>query len=165
MTNIDVGKLRHDMVNLEAGTLTRRRSKLEDTQNAPIVTYKLWPETLARLKEFKSDHPVYFLTSKAGTPLVESRYMGGNDVRHKDLISKQWRGQDGQAKRGVPFKAFRSVGATELEGSKDYGRFSNLYLANSPKSIKDKHYAAPPEELFAEALGWLRTKILGDAVS
>ena len=49
MTNVDVGHLRHDMLDLEAGTLTRKRVKTEDTEGVPSVTYKLWPETVAKL--------------------------------------------------------------------------------------------------------------------
>jgi integrase len=159
MTNVDVGKLRHDMVDLGAGTLTRCRVKTEG-RGSPTVTYRLWPETRELLRQFRSSHPVYFLTSKAGTPLYESRQVG-EDVRHKDLVSKHWRGKDGRAKRGLDFKAFRSIGATELESHRDYGRCAVLYLAHSPKSIKDRHYAAPAQELFDEALTWLRGQILG----
>jgi hypothetical protein len=31
----------------------------------------------------------------------------------------------------------------------------DLYLGHTPASVKDKHYAAPPQELFDEAVGWL----------
>jgi hypothetical protein len=41
------------------------------------------------------------------------------------------------------------------KSSEVYGRFVSLLLEHSPKSMKDWHYAAPPQQLFDSAILWL----------
>jgi len=48
------------------------------------------------------------------------------------------------------------ISATLLETHEVYGRYVHHFLGHSPKSIADKHYAAPSQELFDKALDWLR---------
>ena len=59
----------------------------------------------------------------------------------------------------IPLKAFRSIAATLLESHETYGRYKGHFLGHSPKSIADKHYAAPSPELFDQAVNWLRRQI------
>lgn len=56
----------------------------------------------------------------------------------------------------MPLKALRSVSATLLDSHKDYARCTTLFLGHAPATIKDRHYAAPPQELFDDAVDWLR---------
>ena len=58
-------------------------------------------------------------------------------------------------------KQYRSIAATALESHAEYGRFVSYFLGHSPKSIKDKHYAAPSQKLFDKALLWLKKELLG----
>lgn len=157
MTNADIGQLRADMVDLDAGTLTRKRVKTMEVEGVPVVTYKLWSETVALLRKFKATHPVWMLTSKDNTPLYESRQNDDGTTPKKDLVSKQWK----RIPLPMPFKAFRTIGATLIESHPVYGRFTSYYLGHSPKSIKDKHYAAPGADIFNEAMDWLRGEVLG----
>jgi integrase len=153
--NVDIGQLRKDQVDREAGTLTRRRVKTGDNPQVPTVTYSLWPETLALLKNHWSAHPELALTSKDNTPLWTASVEGDRTPR-KDLILKQWQ----KAKPGIPLKALRSISATLLESHETYGRYVPHFLGHSPKTIAARHYAAPSQGLFDEALRWLHDQLL-----
>ena len=60
-----------------------------------------------------------------------------------------------------PLVALRSVGATILETHEVYGRYAVLWLGHAPRTVAEKHYVAPSQALFEEALLWLRGQILG----
>jgi integrase len=154
MTNADIGALRKDMV--ADGYLTRRRVKTGDNENVPTVTYKLWNETALLMEKFRSEHASLWFVSEAGTPLVENHIVDGK-VKEKDLIGLQWK----RAEVSINLKEFRSISATLLESHDTYGRYVSYFLAHSPKSIKDKHYAAPSPEIFDTALTWLHDKVFG----
>jgi integrase len=156
MTNVDISQLTKEMVDLDRGRLVRRRVKTGEHANVPTVDYKLWPETLELLKHHQSCHPELFLTSMSGTPLWECRFEG-EEVRRKDMIVQQWR----RAKVALPLKAFRSIAATILESHEAYGRYVAHFLGHSPKSMADKHYAAPSQELFDKIMGWLHEQLFG----
>jgi hypothetical protein len=49
----------------------------------------------------------------------------------------------------------RKTSATHIESHKEYGRYKSHFLGLSPRSIADRHYAAPSKELFDEILLWL----------
>jgi integrase len=157
MTSADIGQLTKDMIS--GDKLTRKRVKTAGVKTVPTVTYTLWPETMELLAECGSDHPTLVLTGKTGEALWSSRLEADGSTPQKDMISQQWK----RAKIRPPHKAFRSIGATLLESHKNYGRHVELYLGHSPKSVKDRHYAAPSDEVFGEALAWLRTQLLGDS--
>jgi hypothetical protein len=42
-----------------------------------------------------------------------------------------------------------------------YKFFANHFLADSPRSVADRHYAVPSEAEFFMALDWLRGQIIG----
>jgi integrase len=154
MTNADLGQLSKDMVDLDNGTLTRRRVKTGDIENVPTVCYKLWAETLQLLKQEWSSHSILVLTSTDGTSLYATSFEG-NHTRRKDLIVKAW----SKAEATIPFKAFRSISATTLESHETFGRLVQHFLGHAPQSVKDRHYAAPSQELFNRALSWLHDQI------
>jgi integrase len=155
MNNVDIGQLRKDQIDLTAGTLTRRRVKTGDNADVPTVTYLLWPITRQLLETFWSDHPDLALTSKDNTPLWTASVEGDRTPR-KDLIRKQWK----KAKPGIPLKALRSVAATLLQSHPIFGRCVSLFLGHSPRTVADRHYAAPPQQLFNEAIQWLHDQLL-----
>ena len=51
-TQIDIADLTWQELNLEAGTIVRRRSKTQSHESTPIVSYRLWDETTALLRQF-----------------------------------------------------------------------------------------------------------------
>src|SRR5262249_25043324 len=62
MTAADIGQLKKDQIDLDAGTLRRKRVKTSDNVNVPTVSYNLWPEVIKLLKQCWSDHPTLALT-------------------------------------------------------------------------------------------------------
>ncbi len=160
MTNTDIAELRHTQVS--DGYLTRKRIKLRNRLNAPEVRYKLWPETLDLLMNFKSDDANRWFVSSTGTPLVSNR-MDGDKPKLYDLIGNEWKWY--KTKNAVPIqlRAFRNIGATLLEKHEVYGRPSIVekFLADKPTTIATAHYGAASQELFDKATDWLRVQILG----
>ena len=49
----DIAELHRDEVNWTKGTVTRARSKTRE-RKGPVVTYKLWPETLYLLRKHRA---------------------------------------------------------------------------------------------------------------
>jgi hypothetical protein len=155
MTNVDIGGLRKDMV---AGSyLTRKRVKTEEVANVPTVTYKLWPETINLLRQFRSDHDTLWLASDKGTPLWECYYDEAGKVKTKDLIILAWRrGRNAD----IRLKDYRSIGASLLDDHEVFGRYKLHYLGHSPKSVSDKHYSSPSQVQFDAAMDWMRGQVL-----
>lgn len=162
MTNSDISELRKDMV--KDGILTRRRVKTGDNEAVPTVSYRLWPETIALLNQFKSDHPeLWFVTrsrsGNAGQKLVDHRIVNGQ-VKTKDMIQTNWRRV--AAGQPIPLAKFRSVAAAKLlEGG--HHHFVQHFLGHVPTTIAEENYApmSAASQRFYEALDWLRTAILG----
>jgi integrase len=151
MTSVDIGQMTKDMVDMQRGTVVRRRVKTGHYSQVPTVTYWLWPETLELLREHRSSHESLFLTSADGTALWSARVEGDRTPTY-DLVYQQFK----RAKAPLTLKHFRSISASTLERHEVYGRYVGHFLGHSPKSIAERHYAAPSGELFRQALTWLR---------
>jgi hypothetical protein len=156
-TNMDIANISKKAVDLRKGRLVHKRIKTQEQSNVPTVEYKLWPETLDLLGKFQSNHPDLFLVSKTGTPLVSTVYDPEGEAHLKDMVVQQWR----RYATGLPIKLknFRSIGATLLEEHAVYGRYASHFLGHSPKTIAGKHYVAPSQKNFDEALDWLRAQV------
>jgi integrase len=156
MTNVDIGLLRKDQVDLARGRLVRKRVKTAEHDEVPTVDYPLWLETLALLHKHWAPEGDVVLCSIRGTPLYSSRFEGGQ-IRRKDLIVKAWK----KEKPAIPLKAFRSISATLIEAHESYGRYKGHFLGHSPRGVADRHYAAPSGKLFDRIVLWLREQVLG----
>jgi integrase len=157
-TNMDIANINKEAVDLQKGRLVHKRIKTHEQSNVPTVEYKLWPETLALLGRFQSNHPGLFLVSMKGTPLVSTVYDSEGEAHLKDMVVQQWRRY--AADLPIKLKNFRSIGATLLEEHPVYGRYASHFLGHSPKTIAGKHYVAPSQKNFDEALDWLRGQIV-----
>jgi len=143
----DISDLRKTECDLEKGTITRARSKTKH-KGAPTVCYKLWPATIASLRECWSNHETLVLVSKAGTPLVVK-----NEQWEKNLIAYQWKNKV----KAFPLVALRSHSATLL--GKSFGREEiMLFLGHSAKEVWDKNYRLLMEDRLDKALTWLGEK-------
>lgn len=167
MTNVDMAKATHDMIDWSKGTLTRKRVKTEDRDSAPEVTYKLWGRTLDLLNRNRAKHPTLLLTSMDNTPLYTDFVIHDGERKGKvsktDLISTQWERATGKRRRNGEFtlslKTFRSIAATELDNHELFGRFTTFFLANSPTGNTRVHYAPESQELFDKVLSWLEGRL------
>jgi hypothetical protein len=141
----------------EEGTaerIVRKRSKTKGHGNVPVVNYKLWPTTAALMKQWRSGQ-AQVLRTKSGGPWKKMELVDGkllktdNIARNYDHMKPKLKGFK------KPLKWIRRMGATLLDSHSEYHRFSKLYLGHAPDSIKDKHYAAVPQDEFDKAVTWL----------
>jgi integrase len=158
----DIAELRRDEVNWTRGTLTRARSKTRE-RHGPVVTYKLWPETLALLKKHKADSGDRALATEDGNPLVKF-WLENGKMRRYDCIHAAWTrvtAKMGVKKIRLPMKHLRKTSATILGSHPQFKFYSLHFLADSPRNVADRHYVRPSEEEFTRALDWLRGEVLG----
>ena len=155
----DLSDLTQEEVNLKEGTITRKRSKTEDNEETPVVTYYLWAETLRLLTKFNSQtNP--FLKNDDGNPLVTMSVVNGQTHR-TDCIHPAWtRLQVSLSTLEKPYKLkaymlLRKTGATLLETHSEYGRYAQYYLGHAPRTMTEKRYSKPSEQQFKSACMWL----------
>jgi integrase len=154
----DLTDLRRDEINFDLGTITRSRSKTGH-RGGQEVTYPLWRETLALLTEHCQADGMALLTTK-GKPLSNNRGTPRYDTIQS--LHSQLTKREGWAV-AVPLKRFRATAADTMDKHPTYGRFTDLFLAHSSKSMKDRHYANPDDAAFASAVMWLRDALkIGD---
>jgi hypothetical protein len=137
-----------------ADRIIRKRSKTSDHKTVPVVNYKLWPTTAALMKQWRSGQ-AQVLRTKSGGPWKRMDMVDGRLVKNDNIA----RNYDHQRPKlngfKKPLKGIRKLGATILESHDTYHRFGKLYLGHAPDSIKDRHYAAVPQDQFDEAVTWL----------
>jgi integrase len=153
MTQGDVSDLLDDEVDWREGRVFRKRSKTAHKDSVPTVNYKLWPETFALLKEYRSGKDRVLMTD-AGNPFMRKKMQDGKLVK-VDGFARKWAKLRKRLGLKKPMKLLRKTSASLLESHETYGRFTSLFLGHSPKSMKDRYYAAPPQELFDKAVLWL----------
>ena len=153
MTQKDVSDLLDTEVDWQAGRIVRKRSKTRRHANTPCVSYPLWPLTLELLQQHRSGTERVLITPSGRHYVREDRVNGR--LVSCDLIAASF----GDLRRRLgftkPMKQLRKTAATLLESHEQYGRFTSLFLGHAPQTMKDRHYAAPPQVLFDEAVIWL----------
>ena len=156
MTSVDLGSVCWDQIDTGAWTLTRKRVKTENNHRTPIVTYKLWPETVYYLRNLSEKNGLLF-TSSNKKPLYESWYENGRP-RKRDLFSSYWR-----RLRNIPncltMKSFRRIGATAFKANPVYRDYIEYYLGHAPTLLKDIHYSAEHDNPFFDALMFIRSHL------
>ena len=153
MTQKDVSDLEDTEVDWRHGTITRKRSKTGDHDAVPTVCYRLWPCTFQLLQQYRSGQDRVLLT-ESGRPYVRKEMVNGELVK-ADNIASNYTHLKRRLKFKKSLKLLRKTAATMLESHPIYGRFTSYFLGHAPQSMKDKHYAAPSQELFDEAVSWL----------
>jgi len=152
-TQQDVSDLADNEVDWRAGRIIRKRSKTGDRDSTPTVNYSLWPMTFALLQEHRSGGATVLLTKSGRSYLREE--MRDGKAYHVDTLRAWFQCVQKRLDFHKPMKQLRKTAATLLESHEVYGRFTSLFLGHSPSSMKDRHYAAPPQALFDEAVTWL----------
>ena len=141
----EIASIKRDELDLDRGTLTRPRSKNRNVENAPIVCYKLWPETIESIRKN---------LIKEGAKLFNVGQSKHEGIYFVELMKRAG------LERGRSQKHLRKTGSTILRRHPTYMNFYELYLSHTPKSTADIYYAEPSMELFHEALMWMREQIL-----
>ena len=158
-TQIDVATLTKDMVDLKAGTITRKRAKTKKEKTVPKVEYKLWPKTLELLKQYQSNHPVLFLTTESGKPWVRRTLDDDGVMSRTDAIVSNFRHVTKRLKiksGGKSLKIFRKTSANLLEQHEVFAQVSQLFLGHAlTSSVKKTNYVNPQQEILNRAIDWL----------
>jgi integrase len=157
MTQQDVSDLADDEVDWGAGRVKRQRSKTAGNENVPTVDYLLWPSTFALLKQYRSGTERVLLT-EGGLPYLRTNLRAGR-LSKADGFASSWVHVKRRLGLNRPLKQLRKLGATLLEGHPVYGRFTSYFLGHSPRTVAARHYAAPSQELFDEAVAWLGSQL------
>jgi len=162
MTAKDLSDLRHDEINSKGSRITRQRSKTKGTsKNAPTVSYPLWKENRKLLKKYRAKHPTLALQTTKGEPLVRAWVKDDGAVAKVDSVRLAFgRAVRAANRTGTPaikatVKQLRSTAANAIEQHPDHKGASSLYLAHSPRSIKDRHYVAANQDQLDRAVRWL----------
>jgi integrase len=152
-TQTDVSDLLDSEVDWEDGTITKERSKTVAHENVPVVQYRLWRLTFDLLKKYRSGGERVLMT-ESGRPFVRKELVRGRLVK-ADGIASNYAHLKRRLRFRKPLKQLRKTVATMLDSHPVYGRLTSLFLGHAPRSVKDRNYAAPPQELFDEAVRWL----------
>lgn len=120
-----------------------------------MVRYRLWPETIAAIRENLNtdpDQPLCFVSERGGK-------LADTDTG-KSLLSESWVRMF--KKSGIPngrsHKHLRKTGCSAIANNRDFATVKILYLGNVDQSIA-AHYA-DANNLLDEALDWLRGEVL-----
>jgi integrase len=153
-TQQDISDLLDAEVDWAAGRVIRKRSKTADRENVPVVNYKLWPATFELLQKYRSGQERVLLT-ESGEPYVRTRLNDQGKLVKADGFASNFVHLKKRLKLDRPLKELRKLGASLLGSHKDYGRLASYFLGHSPRTVADRHYVTPPQELFDEAVTWL----------
>jgi integrase len=157
----DVADLKKSNVDLTAGRVVYKRVKTRGRKHTPTINYKLWPETIAVLKEYQSDHPELWFLTEDGLPLKESKIVDDRESKWSAL-AQQWESwkESGDVPK-KPQKGLRKTGATAIEAT--YPGWEQMFLGHAPTSIAGKHYVVKdgqPNPEFDRIMDWLREQVL-----
>jgi integrase len=156
MTQKDIADLLKTEVDWDDGRVTRKRSKTKKHKNVPIVSYKLWPETLRLLlQEQAGSESERVLLSANGRPLWHQDVMDDGKYKKTDSIKNAFYRLSQTTKIKKPLKSLKKTSATLIRGNEKYASLESLFLGHAPQTMADKHYAAAPQELLDEAISWL----------
>ena len=156
MTQQDISDVAQEEVDWTMGRIIRKRSKTGEVETVPTVNYLLWDQTFDLLKKSRSN-ATQVLINENGSPLrfrhvkEDGRGINLDNIKcaYVRLVTKLG------LKDAKPPKFFRKTSASELEKHETYGRFSQYFLGHAPRSVAEKHYAKPSDELFDKAVIWL----------
>jgi len=160
MTQVDISDLKPEQVDWTEGRIIRRRSKTED-KDVPEVNYKLWKPTFDLLKKFGSKTGVRVLTNDNGGDLKVEKIVNGKLRKVDNFASAYSRLRVKLKKKGIVVAAAKTIkkgGSTKLKSNPLYRDLRFYYLGQASKTIADKHYAGESDDLFDEALEWLRVE-------
>ena len=155
-TQKDVANLTWKQVDLEAGTICRKRTKTARRKRVPKVQFTLWPRTLELLRQFQAPPASpWVLLNTNGQQLVRKYYNAKGKLSEVDNIKKTFGRIMAAKKIEATLKNFRSTSSSLLEEHLKFGRYAQYFLGQAPRTVADKHYVKPSQTNFDRALLWL----------
>jgi integrase len=147
-TQKDLNDLKNTELDWDGGFIKRKRSKTHKKKNTPLVNHRLWPETLALLKEHGTDKGEFVL-SKDGERLLNGRTDRVSTSFKKHITAKGW---------NITPKQIRKTVATLL-GNSRFRPWVDFYGGWSPTSVLEKHYLVPSQKKLDEMVAWLGNQL------
>jgi integrase len=159
MTQKDISDLDMAEVDWEEGRIIRRRSKTRTSENAPVVCYLLWPETLRLLRQERSSkRSGRVLLNEKGEPLCDEEIRDDGKLQKTDNVQSAFRRLQNKTGVNKPLKSLKKTSASLLRDNPRYASLEDLFLGHAPRRMSDKHYTVAPQTLFDEAIAWLGTE-------
>jgi hypothetical protein len=155
MTQVDISDLHPGEIDWGRGRIKRKRSKTADHDHVPTVEYSLWPSTWGTLQEFGLRGGDRVLLTESGRPWLRDKLKGDGTRSKVDAIKSNYVHLQSKTRFAYPLKLFRKTSATIIESHEHFGRYVGYFLGHSPRSLAERHYAAPSPELFDKIIKWL----------
>jgi integrase len=156
MTQRDIADLHPCEVDWERGRITRKRSKTRDqSESVPTVEYPLWPITRDLLRQYGRRQGDRVLTTETGRPWVRDAIMGDGRRHRVDAIRSNYAHVARRLGFTKPMKLLRKTSSSLLETHDVYGRYAQMFLGQSPRTVADRHYVRPDQAKMDRAVGWL----------
>jgi integrase len=147
----DLADLRPEEVNWKTGVITRKRSKTKKQASVPVVRYRLWSETFDLLKSCGNRTGDRVLLNEAGQPLRTMAFQDkGTGLKSGDAVRKAI-----QKITDRQPKLFRKTSSTLLYNHKDFRGLADLFLGHSPKTVGERNYYKPGDDILGDALAYL----------
>ena len=138
------------------GIIIRRRSKTQQHEGVPTVSYPLWRCTLKLLQSLHTKKGDYVLTNQDGGQLKTERIRDDGKYTKVDNIAVAYYRLCKRLKMTQqPLKLIRKTSATLLRNSGQYSQFAVLFLGHSPRGIAETHYYGDAGVSFSDAIRWL----------
>ena len=161
MTQKDISDLKPAEVDWKLGTIKRKRSKTQNHESTPTITYTLWPETLKLLKKFRvKNNKTNVLLNKNGTAYRTERINAKGNPIKVDIIGKDFN----KLKKACnindrSFINLKKTSRSLLEDNKEFQAVAELLVGRAPRTVSERHYAKPATNWLAEATAWLRESL------
>ena len=156
-TQKDLADLKISEIDLEAGRITRKRSKTKDQESARLVSYKLWSCTLELLKKHIAKNGKLALLTQSGKPWVWTELDEKGNMRKSDNVATVFNNLKKKIKMvgaHKSVKVFRKTSPTRLKRT-PFADLRFMFLGHSEKTIADRHYAGNEPDFFDSAVEWL----------
>lgn len=147
---------------IKGGYIIRQRAKTEGTK-APTVAWKLWPETLAAIKEFGNKTGLLF-TYEGRTWVLEGAGEEGKRKRDDIFRRELWKPFAKIHKPRLSADSIRGSCANLLKTDSEFTNQLSIqikYMGQSPSGVALKHYIDPPQPDLDKAVMFLHDKLFG----
>lgn len=152
----DVATLTPEMLNEKSGYITRQRSKVEYT-DAPIVSWKLWPETLKAIQQLRNKTGLV-LTRANGLPWVVEGLNEKQNRKRDDAFRRElWLDFAERLDLKLSADAIRRSCANLLTTNSTTTNQISIqikFLGQVPSGVASRHYIDPQQpEMDAAVMG------------
>ena len=141
--HVDLSMLRPSDLNLKAGRIVIQRNKLNQKETAPVVSYKLWPKTIALLKKAMSNDPDFLFRNERGGPVENS-------------IKCWWKDHSNDYAKGKRLDFLRKTGSTIV--ARHDRNLDDMYLGeclNTTAKVSYSFNDGEPCQALDDAIGML----------